>query len=183
MAKTDKAGAQAAAADAPDASGPIKQPVAADGAAAVADAPARIVPLSADRWKFGDFGRTIHTVTVPAGTDFETVCRPEYWGNLTRMTVDDIIQIGTDDRAWFAELIVIGKARNSATVAVLRAPVALSAAFKPEPGAVLFDVQYAGAHGKWRVIRKSDRAVMKDRCESESEARKWVEQYERLVAA
>lgn len=170
--------------EAPDASqtGPMgPELVPADGAVAVAEK--RVIPLSIDRWKFGDFGCTLHTVYVPARTDFETVCRPEFWANLTRLVVDDIIHVRTDDKAWFAELMVLAKERNSATVAVLREPVALIAAFKPLPGARRFDVQFAGAHGQWRVIRLSDKNVIKDSLATEGIARKWLDDYERLVAA
>ena len=159
--------------------GPLPALVQAETAAP----PKRVVPLNVSRCMFGDFARNTHTAIVPAGTDFETVCRPEFWANVTRLAVGDIIQVSTDDRAWFAELFVLGKARNSATVAVLREPLQLVAAFKPEAGAKHFDVQFSGAHGKWRVIRLSDKNVVKDQFETQGEARKWLDQYERLVAA
>jgi hypothetical protein len=161
----------------------------AEEAFKASDAPApaeqthRVTPLQVTRWQLGEFMNQRHSVSPASGTPFEDLLRPEFWANITRIKAGDIIEVRAEDSSYFAELYVLKRERNSATVAVIRAPVALVAAYKPLPGEVRFKIEFAGSHGKWRVVRLSDNAPMRDRFETEGDARKWLADYERLVAA
>lgn len=143
----------------------------------------RVTPLQVTRWQLGEFMNQRHSVSPASGTPFEDLLRPEFWANITRMKAGDIIEVRPEDNSYFAELYVLKRERNSATVAVIREPVPLVSAFKPLPGEVRFKIEFAGSHGKWRVVRLSDNAAMRDRFENEADARKWLADYERLVAA
>jgi len=143
----------------------------------------RVVPLQVTRWQLGEFLNNRHSVSPASGTPFEDLLRPEFWANITRMAAGDIIEVRPEDQSYFAELYVLKRDRNSATVAVIREPVRLVAAYKPLPGEVNFDVEFAGSMAKWRVVRRSDKSVMRDKFNSEGEARKWLADYERMVAA
>lgn len=143
----------------------------------------RVVPLSVTRWQLGEFMNSRHSVSPASGTPFEDLLRPEFWANITRMRAGDILEIRPEDQSYYAELYVLKRERNAASVAVIREPIRLVCAFKPAAGEVLFKVEFAGPHGKWRVIRISDKAVMRDRFENEAEARAWLGEYQRLVAA
>jgi hypothetical protein len=146
-------------------------------------APRRVVPLQVTRWQLGEFMNHRHSVAPASNTPFEDLLRPEFWANITRLTAGDIIEVRPEDQSYYAELYVMKKDRNSATVAVIRAPVRLEAAFKPLPGEKSFKIEFAGTHAKWRVIRLADLAVMRDKFASEAEARAWLGEYERVVAA
>jgi hypothetical protein len=143
----------------------------------------RVVPLSVTRWQLGEFMNARHSVSPSSGTPFEDVLRPEFWANIVRMAPGDIIEIRPEDQSYYAELYVLKRDRTSATVAVIRPPVPLEPAFKPLPGIINFRVEFAGSHGKWRVLRISDNVVMRDRFGTEGEARKWLAEYERMIAA
>ncbi|MGY3393440.1 hypothetical protein ACVWW6_006031 [Bradyrhizobium sp. USDA 3311] len=145
--------------------------------------PRRVVPLPVTRWQLGEFLNNRHSVSPAVGTPFEDVLRPEFWANIVRMQPGDIIEVRPEDQSYYAELYVLKRERNSATVAVIREPVKLEAAYKPLPGEVLFSVEFAGPMAKWRVVRRSDKSVMKDKFGTEGDARRWLADYERVVAA
>jgi hypothetical protein len=175
-----KAGVEAAA----NAKNPGKkaEKIAEAAGESAANEPKRIIPLDVARWRFGDFARTVHSVDVPAGTPFETVCRPEYWSNITRMVAGDIIDVVTEDQAWYARLFVMRKDRLTATIAVLQAPIALVPAYLPEPGSKLYDVRFAGSHGKWQVMRLSDKQTIMSGLSDEQAAHAWIATYERVTS-
>lgn len=143
----------------------------------------RVVPLQVTRWQLGEFLNNRHSVSPASGTPWEDLLRPEFWANITRMAPGDIIEVRPEDQSYFAELYVLKRERNSATVAVIREPVRLVAAYKPLPGEVNFDVEFAGSMAKWRVVRRSDKSMMRDKFATEGEARRWLADYERMVAA
>lgn len=148
-----------------------------------AEAPHRVVPLQVTRWQIGEFMNTRHSVAPASGTPFEDLLRPEFWANITRLRAGDIIEVRPEDQSYYAELYVLRRDRTSATVAVVREPVKLVAAYKPLPGETSFKVEFAGSHGQWRVLRLSDNTMIRDRFGSEGEARAWLVQYERMLAA
>jgi hypothetical protein len=152
-------------------------------AAAVEEAPRRVVPLQVTRWQIGEFMNTRHSVAPASATPFEDLLRPEFWANITRLAAGDIIEVRPEDQSYYAELYVMRRDRTSATVAVIREPVRLVPAYKPLPGSAAFKVEFAGSHGKWRVLRISDGASIRDKLGSEGEARSWLVEYERMLAA
>lgn len=143
----------------------------------------RVVPLQVSRWQLGEFLNARHSVSPAAGTPFDDLLRPEFWANIVRLKPGDIIEVRPEDQSYYAELYVIRRDRNAASVCVIREPVKLEPAYKPLPGAVKYAIEFAGPIGQWRVRRLSDNAVMKDRCGTENDARRWLSDYERVVAA
>lgn len=143
----------------------------------------RVVPLQVTRWQIGEFMNTRHSVTPASGTLWEDLLRPEFWANITAMKEGDIIEVRPEDQSYFAELYVLRRQRTSATVAVIREPVKLVSAYKPRPGEVKFRVEFAGSLAKWRIVKTSDLTVLRDKFASESEARSWLADYERMIAA
>lgn len=160
---------------------PPKKPPVVDVSAD--EAPRRVVPLQVTRWQFGEFTNARHSVSPAAGTAWDDILRPEFWANITRLSAGDIIEVRPEDASYYAELYVLRRERTSATVAVIREPVKLEAAYKPLPGEVKFKVEFAGSLAKWRVLRESDKSMLRDKFGTEAEARRWLADYERMVAA
>jgi len=148
-----------------------------------AAAPVKVAPLAADRWQLGEFLNARHAVCLPAATPFDNVLRPEFWANIVRLKPDDIIEVRTEDRKFYAELIVLARGRNWATVAVIREPIELKAAALPPSQTSAYKVEYAGSHAQWRVVRNSDNAVVRDKIPTEDAAVLWVKNTERAQAA
>jgi hypothetical protein len=155
----------------------------AGAAPAVMQAPPKVAPLAADRWQLGEFLNARHAVCLPAGTPFANVLSPEFWANIVRLRPDDIIEVRTEDRKFYAELLVLARGRNWATVAVIRNPVELKSAALPPSDTSAYKVEYAGSHAQWRVLRASDNSVMRDKFPTEDAALLWVRNTERAQAA
>ena len=181
--KKAAAAVAAQAASAPAAADPKPEKPAKAPKAEVEEAPRRVVPLAVTRWQLGEFLNNRHSVSPAAGTPFEDLLRPEFWANIVRMAPGDIIEVRPEDQSYFAELYVLKRERNSATVAVIREPVKLVSAYKPLPGEVNFDVEFAGSIAKWRIVRRSDKTPLREGFGTEALARAWLADYERMVAA
>jgi hypothetical protein len=153
-----------------------------DKAAAADAGPLKVAALQADRWQLGEFLNARHAVTLPAGVPFENIKRPEFWANIVRIKPDDIIEVRTDDRRFYAELIVLARGRNWATVAVIREPVELKAASLPPSETSAYKTEYSGSHAQWRVLRLSDNAVVKEKLPTEQAAMQWVANQEKALA-
>jgi hypothetical protein len=145
--------------------------------------PRRVVPLQVTRWQLGEFINARHSVSPAQGTAFEDLLRPEFWANIVALREGDIIEVRPEGQDYYAELFVLKRDRTSATVAVIRDPVKLVAAYKPAAGTKNFRVEFAGSHGKWRVIRISDLSVMREKFANEAEATRWLSEYEQMLAA
>ena len=167
-----------------DVQGAGKAPGAADKAAtAAAPKSDKVAPLAADRWQLGEFINARHAICLPAGTPFDNVKRPEFWANIVRIKPDDIIEVRTEDRKFYAELLVLARGRNWATVAVIREPVALKAAALPPSATSAYKIEYGGSHVQWRVLRESDMSVIRDKFPTEDAAQLWVRNTEKAQAA
>lgn len=104
-----------------------------------------------------DFSRTYRHVVVPQGTALDDILRPGFWAHhATRLNVDDIIDIVSEDRALDVQVRVrsigpamaemafrYGRADAPATVAKIEE----EAAEAPEG----YKVSFAPRHG-WRVL-------------------------------
>jgi hypothetical protein len=167
----------------PDAKAAAASPPKKPPAAAADEAPRRVAPLQVTRWQFGEFINARHSVSPASGTPFDDILRPEYWANITRLSAGDVIEVRPEDASYYAELYVLRRDRTSATVAVIREPVKLEAAYRPLPGELKFKVEFAGPLAKWRVLRMSDNSAIRDSFGSEIEARRWLTDYERMIAA
>ena len=130
--KKAAAAVAAQAASAPAAADPKPEKPAKAPKAEVEEAPRRVVPLAVTRWQLGEFLNNRHSVSPAAGTPFEDLLRPEFWANIVRMAPGDIIEVRPEDQSYFAELYVLKRERNSATEAVIREPVKLVSAYKPQ---------------------------------------------------
>ena len=115
--------------------------------------------LHPSRFKVAQYATNRWTAIAEAGTTYEEILRsPSYWshivGNATsRLKPCDIIEVHTDDLAFYAELYVVAVGKLEASVCELR----FTKLEKPAPLSVdEFYIQYAGPHHKHRIVRVSD---------------------------
>lgn len=143
----------------------------------------KVAALHVTRWQIGDFMNTRHSIVPEAGTPWESILQPEYLANITRLKSGDIIEVRPEDSSYYAELFVLAKGRNWATVAVLREPVKLIPAGRAPSSVAAYEAVFKGSLALWCVIRLSDNTMMKDRLPTEADARAWIVQLERSLAA
>ncbi len=126
--------------------------------------------------------RSHYAAVTPAEDSFETVCKPEYWIHVARqLRRMDVIDVIPEDEGYYAELLVLSTGTGYAKVMVLR-HVELAASEEENAG-TLTEIKWNGPHGRWAVIRKSDKTVLQDRIQDKTDAVTFAAQYERKIAA
>lgn len=149
--------------------------------------------------RVAEFTRTVYAATPDHGTSVEDLCSPETWAHVAKQfRAGDRIEVVPVSGGWFAELYVRKVDEHGVHVTVLRQhnltddtvvgkpSTAKSTAAKPTPPGKeaddtfksdLYDVKFGGAD-KWRVLRKSDKAVMAKHLNSREEGEAWVKENE-----
>lgn len=123
---------------------------------------------------------------VPPEVPFEAVLRPEFWAHVApKLRPQDEIVVSTEDGSWRAELVVRWVRRLAVGVSPLHyKDFAEEEAAQPaEARDSGFDVEWGGPSHKWRVVRKSDRAVVKKSLETQAQAEQWVKNHQVAQAA
>ena len=141
-------------------------------------------PVIPTRMQLAEQVRNIWCLTVPVGTTVQDMLNPGYWAHLARqLQPGDRIEVEPDDGSYFAELRVLDSGNQYAKVMALR-EVKLEAI---EPSASVsvpgHTVEWSGRHTKWRVIRESDRKVLKDGLASKADGYGWLSSYAKALAA
>ena len=153
--------------------------------------------LTMDRFKEAEHTRCVYAMTPAINTTVEHLLKPEYWSLVAaRLHPTARIEVISEDNAWFAELLVISNGSGWAKVKLLRyVPLDDSAGRAPaiqlektnieDTTSGQLTVQYAGVKARHRVVRKSDKEVLKDGFPTNAEAVKWMQEYElnNLIAA
>ncbi len=136
-------------------------------------------PLTMSRFQLAAEKRNVWRVEVEVGTTVEQVLDEAFWANVgSILRPGDEIQVLPDDYAWRLDLHVAGAGRLYAHVVKLNyfnltpttAPVKLPS---------IYEIKFAGAHYKWRVLRKGEPLL--DGFETESLARRAAAEHEKAV--
>lgn len=141
-------------------------------------------PVMPIRMQLAEQSRNIWCLTVPNGTTVQDMLNPGYWAHLARqLKPGDRVEVEPDNGTYFAELRVLDAGNQYAKMAVLR-EVTLESI---EPSATIsvpgHTVEWSGRHTKWRVIRESDRKVLKDSLASKADGYAWLASYSKALAA
>jgi hypothetical protein len=121
-----------------------------------------------------EYARTVHVLKGLPGTFPENYLEPETWAHIpeTKLRQGARIEITAEDGSWFCELLVRSRKGSIIHVEMLREHK-FDAIDGKEHDA--FDIEYAGKVARWRVMRRTDRAVLVDKLATKSEAVQWIE--------
>lgn len=140
-------------------------------------------------------GRLTFIATIPHGVKLEDILKPDYWANVTKKLTAHKSHIEADweDGTRLVVLRVVGVGTNFAKVRVIQdfdfttaAPAAVTASDIKAPSAAPtastenaddFTVEWKGPSRKFSIIRKSDKAYVKDLFESKAEGEEWLAKY------
>jgi len=126
------------------------------------------------RLKLSEYVRSVYHATPEAGTPLKELLKPEYWAHVAKqLKVGDRIEVDAEERTWFAELYVRGVTPTSVTVFVMR-----HIEFTKPEAEDSTDAEYSANHagrGVWRVIRNSDKAIVKSGFPTKEAAESWIE--------
>jgi hypothetical protein len=127
-----------------------------------------------------DFDIKQYSVNIRAGVPFDVIKdNPSTWAHVANKLADgDVIHVRTEDRAYYARLLVLSVTKQSAKTYVLE--------YHDLPRGVAVPKGYVAAWGgreKWRVMRVADNAVMASGFPTEAEAAAHAEQIAKSLAA
>lgn len=140
--------------------------------------------LTEDRINKEGYDYNRHGVRVPAGTTIEDVTHYAFWQHATTkadgrgLRIHDLLTVICDDLAFRAELTVLAvEPRVGAKVKILNYWDLSDEKEKSLPSLVNdFEVKWRAA-AKWSIVRKADGVVIRDKIESQDEARKELASY------
>lgn len=119
-----------------------------------------------------EFKRTIWTATPQAGTVKDEIIKPEFWVHVAnKLKIGDRVEVSPESGEWLAEVIVRATGDGGPAVHILHFH---SFAAAELPSGSDYEVKYAGASAKWRVIRKADRHVLVDGLQTREAAENWL---------
>lgn len=132
--------------------------------------------LQARRLSLIEYARNTHHCVPEAETPIEALLDPAYWSGVSmQLKPRDHIEVDAQDGSYFVKLRVIDCGRTFAKVHVLeRHEFKDAAPTGKAPPVSEFDVKWAGPHAKWRVVRMSDGAILKDKFETMQSGQEWL---------
>lgn len=143
--------------------------------------------LIGPRFKPAEYCRTVYQATPEPGTTLEDLLKPGFWAHVAaKLRKGDRIEVVIEDGTYFAELYVKHANKIEAHVHLMREVQLAKSQTKDEELdlAKLFpDHSIRFAAGKWRILRKEDKAILKEELKSKAEAILWLQGYLKEIAA
>jgi len=130
--------------------------------------------LTAGRCKQAEFTRTLWSVYAEQGTPLEDVTKPAFWAHVAaKLKPLDRVEVYEETGKYWAELMVLSVGKMEARMTVLRKHD-LQTPTVPAIDLGDYEVNWGGPHQKHRVVRKSDKEVIKDGFGTKEEAQLWL---------
>ncbi len=126
----------------------------------------------------------MHVVYVEEGTPKETLLDPTFWAMYApKLTIGDHIYVDEEAGNYFCELKVRSVGINAASVKILRFiefPESDIGEIETRSGGN-HEVKFGNMHTRFRVVRKDDKHVVKDKLQTRAEADIWMRDYEKTL--
>lgn len=140
----------------------------------------RLVPQGL---KGAEFASTTHSATPEAGTPYSRVLEPTYWALVSQnLRPMDEIKVIPQDLAYYAHLLVISVSKMDVFVKEI-SKVDFEPVKTEESDQGEYLIKYAGPLAKHRIIRKKDNQVLVENISTKEEARRWIAEHEKAIAA
>lgn len=140
-------------------------------------------PLHDSRLKEAESERIVYRAIPSEGTPLEACLEIDYWAHVAkRFRPTTIIEVIPDGMSYYAELLVVSCGANWARVKLLR-KVILESAESVIEDVQTHEIKWAGPAAKYRVIRLSDKAVIRDGFEGKEDAATWLAGHKKTIAA
>lgn len=125
----------------------------------------KILPSSI---KPSEYVRTAYAIEVKHGQSFDDFKNPEAWAHISsELKIRDKVELLPEDGSFYAEGIVTGLTKTSVKVYFyLYTELSASQSKNKESP---YEIGFAGKH-KWRIVRKSDEAIIQHGFESREAA-------------
>lgn len=137
--------------------------------------------LTSNLMQQAEFARNVFHVKAPVGITIEDITNPEFFSHVAaRLHSGDRIELVAEDLSFFMEVIVLDARANYARVSILR-QVAIAAPVAAGPASDTYTIKWGSAEAKFRVIRKSDKVVMKEGFASKADAEGYAAELAKVV--
>ena len=134
-------------------------------------------------FRSSEFAYARYSVTLPVGWTLDEILDPEAWAQVAHVLdrvpvtgepprVGTIIEVRTEDHAFYAELYVRAVRKMALDVQVISGPVTLGVE-KKDPQK--FDVRWNVGKRAFDIVRKSDRVIVADGLPKKEDAYAWIE--------
>lgn len=134
-----------------------------------------------NQFKQAEYHRNAWSVVPEPGTALKDFTTADAWLHVSKsLKARDQIELMPEDGAWYALLIVRSNGEKGPVLGVLHY-VAFGADTKAVDDSAAFYVKFAGSD-KWRVLRKSDNAVLAKGMATREEAEAWIEEHNTALA-
>lgn len=136
--------------------------------------------LNPSRFSLDETANQNWTLTVEAGTTLDDVLKPEFLSNVAaKMRPYDRVRVRIDTGEWYAELLVLTCGRAWAKlIPIFTLPLMDNKVEEMESDALdQYFIKFQGPHLKFCVLRKSDKEIIKEQCETKQEAHGWLTSY------
>jgi len=139
--------------------------------------------LNPNGLKLAEFARSQYRVVVDNEVAHEDVLKPEFWVHvasklqITGEGANPLIEVMPKDGSWFALLIVVSASNvHAKCVSVLYKQLEKKAVTKKMAEDPDFDVKNKGGDKKFTIIRKADKAIVKEGFNTGEEALFWLDE-------
>jgi hypothetical protein len=138
--------------------------------------------LGMDRFKRAEYAEPVHHALIPEGCTVEDLKRPEFWAHVSKiMGFGHLVHAMSEDRTWYAQGIVLDAGATWAKVDFFMVrQFGEVADMSTDDGD--YTVKFVPTKG-WRVIRVSDRAVIKDGLADKGAALIYIKEHRKALAA
>lgn len=136
--------------------------------------------LPSSRLELAEVNRLRMAVTMPVGWKFEECLKPEFWSQVAyrfQKSFDNkkdwrgrIIEIYTDDDAWYAEVYVKAVRERDIIVKVVTEPISLDAV---SVNTAAYEVRWNVGKRAFDIVRLSDNEIVGD-AKSKDLAAEWI---------
>lgn len=127
-----------------------------------------------------EFAREAWRIVPEQGLTLADILKPSYWVHTAvLLRPGTMIEVAPADMSWFAELYVRSAAANEANMAVI---YHVEFDKKPVEDNAECEIKFAGG-AKWRVSRKSDKAVLSENHQTRELAEAWLKEHQAKTEA
>ena len=135
-------------------------------------------PAPPPRLQFGRLVGASHkwrtlAADIPAGTDIEQMLVPEYWAHhVDAIEPNDIVVCVCEDGTWEAWYRVTSKFTSEVHLSPIM--MAYHETGAEAPISDMYEVRWISGPKRWGVIRSSDKTLIKDELQTQSQAHAWL---------
>lgn len=143
----------------------------------------KIKPITPANFSIAESKRQCFVAVIPHGTRLEDIKSPSYFANVIKqIETFSRIEVHAEDGTFWAELLVTYCVSGDLKYEIL----SKFEVNTPEISGIKIEgltVGYGGPHHKFRVVRDSDKEVIKKGFENKTSAMIWAQQHVRNLAA